>query len=125
MDSAELRKLSNRKISVAILVWVIIIFLLFFLNQCSKNHQLKKEISKIRKEIKVDYEQRIKKRDLIINNLEKDNQYKKIEIDRINKKLDSLDKLKNKIIIEYVDKIQQIKVMDSEKIKNYWNGQFN
>jgi hypothetical protein len=43
----------------------------------------------------------------------------------MNDKIDSLDKVKNKIKIKYIDRIQEIKVMDSEKIKNYWNGEFN
>jgi hypothetical protein len=125
MDSAELREFSSRKISVAILIWILLIFSMFFVNQCSKNNQLKREISKIRKEMKTDYEERIKKRELIIQSLRKDNQLKKIEIDKMNDKIDSLDKIKNKIIIKYVDRIKEIKVMDSEKIKNYWDGEFN
>jgi uncharacterized membrane protein YfhO len=125
MDSSDLRELSSRKISVAILIWVVLIFLMFLVNQCSRNNQLKREMSKMRKELKTDYEERIKKRELIIQRLQKDNQLKKMEIDRMNDKIDSLDKVKNKIKIKYVDRIQEIKFMDSEKIKNYWNGQFN
>lgn len=116
--------LLKKKIGLNILIWVIIIFLLFSLNQCSRNFELKKEVSKIRKEMKTDYEERIKKRELIIQRLQKDNQLKKIEIDRMNDKIDSLDKVKEKIKIKYVDRIKEIKIMDSEKIKNYWDGQF-
>lgn len=116
--------LLKKKIGLNILIWVIIIFLLFSLNQCSRNFELKKEVSKIRKEMKTDYEERIKKRELIIQRLQKDNQLKKIEIDRMNDKIDSLDKVKRKIQIKYVDRIKEIKIMDSEKIKNYWDGQF-
>jgi hypothetical protein len=43
----------------------------------------------------------------------------------MNNKIDSLDKVKRKIQIKYVDRIQEIKIMDSEKIKNYWNEEFN
>ena len=125
MDSSDLRELSSRKISVAILIWVVLIFLMFLVNQCSRNNQLKREMSKMRKELKTDYEERTKKRELIIQRLQKDNQLKKMEIDRMNDKIDSLDKVKNKIKIKYIDRIQEIKVMDSEKIKNYWNGEFN
>ena len=125
MDSSELRALSSRKISVAVLIWVVLIFLMFAVNQCSRNNQLKREVSKMRKELKTDYEERIKKRELIIQRLEKDNQLKKREIDRMNDKIDSLDKVKRKIQIKYVDRIKEIKYMDSEKIKNYWNGEFN
>jgi hypothetical protein len=125
MDSSDLRELSSRKISIAILIWVVLIFLMFLVNQCSRNNQLKREMSKMRKELKTDYEERIKKRELIIQRLQKDNQLKKMEIDRMNDKIDSLDKVKNKIKIKYIDRIQEIKVMDSEKIKNYWNGEFN
>jgi hypothetical protein len=125
MDSSELRALSSRKISVAVLIWVVLIFLMFLVNQCSSNNQLKREISKIRKELKTDYEERIKKRELIIQSLRKDNQSKRMEIERMNNKIDSLDKVKRKIQIKYVDRIQEIKIMDSEKIKNYWNEEFN
>ena len=125
MDSSELRSLSSRKISVAVLIWVVLIFLMFAVNQCSRNNQLKQEVSKMRKELKTDYEERIKKRELIIQRLQKDNQLKKIEIDRMNDKIDSLDKVKRKIQIKYVDRIKEIKIMDSEKIKNYWDGEFN
>jgi hypothetical protein len=124
MDSAEFRELSSRKISVAVLIWVVLIFLMFAVNQCSRNNQLKREVSKMRKELKTDYEERIKKRELIIQRLEKDNQLKKKEIERMNDKIDSLDKVKSKIKIKYVDRIQEIKNMDSEQIKKYWDGQF-
>jgi uncharacterized membrane protein YfhO len=125
MDSSELRALSSRKISVAVLIWIVLIFLMFAVNQCSRNNQLKRDVSKMRKELKTDYEERIKKRELIIQGLQKDNQLKKMEIDRMNDKIDSLDKVKRKIQIKYVDRIKEIKIMDSEKIKNYWDGEFN
>ncbi len=125
MDSSELRELSSRKISVAVLIWVVLIFLMFAVNQYSANNKLKKEVSKIRKELKTDYEERIKKRELVIDILRKDNLSKKMEIERMNNKIDSLDKIKRKIQIKYVDRIREIKIMDSEKIKNYWDGEFN
>jgi ABC-type multidrug transport system fused ATPase/permease subunit len=124
MDSTELRWLSSRKISVAVLIWVILIFLMFLVNQFSRNYQLKREVSKMRKELKTDYEERIKKRELIIQRLEIDNQLKKKEIDKMNDRIDSLNKVKNKIQIKYVQRIQEIKYMDSEQIKKYWDGQF-
>ena len=43
----------------------------------------------------------------------------------MNRKIDSLDRVKSKIKIKYVDRIKEIKVMDSKKIKNYWDGEFN
>ena len=124
MDLSEFTKFPSRKISVSFLIWVVLIFLLFALNQLNEKNQLKKEISKNRKELKNDYEERIKKRELIIKDLEKDNQLKKIQIDIMNRKIDSLDRVKSKIKIKYVDRIKEIKVMDSEKIKNYWDGEF-
>lgn len=120
----DLSELSSRKISVLVLIWIVLIFILFGLNQCSTNIKLKQEVSKMRKEIKNDYEEQIKKRELIIKDLEKDNQLKKIQIDIMNRKIDSLDRVKSKIKIKYVDRIKEIKVMDSEKIKNYWDGEF-
>jgi hypothetical protein len=125
MDSSELRELSSRKISVAVLIWVVLIFLMLGVNQWNRNVQLKREIYKIRKELKTDYEERIKNRVLIIHRLQKDNQLKQIQIDRMNDRIDSLDKVKSKIKIKYVNRIQEIKYMDSEQIKKYWDGQFN
>ena len=52
MDSSELRYLSNRKISATILIWIVLAFLLFSINQFNSNRKLKKEISEIRKELK-------------------------------------------------------------------------
>ena len=124
MDLSEFTKFPSRKISVSFLIWVVLIFLLFALNQLNEKNQLKQEVSKMRKEIKNDYEEQIKKRELIIKDLEKDNQLKKIQIDIMNRKIDSLDRVKSKIKIKYVDRIKEIKVMDSEKIKNYWDGEF-
>jgi septal ring factor EnvC (AmiA/AmiB activator) len=124
MDSL-VSKLSSLKINVAVLICVVLIFITFALNQCSGNNQLKSDISKMRKELKKDYDERIKKRELIINDLRKDNQSKRIEIQGMNNKIDSLDKVKSKIHIKYVDRIMGIKIMDSEKIKNYWGGEFN
>ena len=124
MDLSEFTKFSSRKISVSFLIWVVLIFLLFALNQFNEKNQLKREVSKMRKEIKNDYEEEINKRELIIKDLEKDNQFKKIQIDIMNRKIDSLDKVKSKIKIKYVDRIKEIKVMDSKKIKNYWDGEF-
>jgi hypothetical protein len=125
MDSTELRELSSRKISLAVLIWVVLVFLMLAVNQWNRNVQLKREVSKIRKEMKTDYEERIKKRELIIQGLQKDNQLKQVQIDRMNDRIDSLDKVKSKIKIKYVNRIQEIKFMDSEQIKKYWDGQFN
>jgi biopolymer transport protein ExbB/TolQ len=124
MVDFNVSNITTKKISVSILIWVIILFSLFSLNQFVRNNELKKEVSKIRKELKTDYEERIKKRELIIQGLEKDNQVKKLQIERMIEKIDSLDKVKEKIKIKYVHRIQEIKLMDSEKIKNYWDGQF-
>ena len=99
--------------------------MLFSLNQCNRNRQLKNEISKIRTELKKDYEEKIKKRELIIEKLKKDNDLKKIEIDKINNSIDSLDKVKNKIMLKYKYITKEIKIMDSEKIKKYWYEEFN
>jgi predicted Holliday junction resolvase-like endonuclease len=125
MDSNDFREFSSRKISIAVLIWVVLIFLMLAVNQWNRNVQLKRELSKIRKELKTDYEERIKNRVLIIHRLQKDNQLKKKEIDRMNDKIDSLNKVKSKIKIKYVNRIQEIKYMDSEQINKYWDGQFN
>jgi GTPase involved in cell partitioning and DNA repair len=117
--------LSKKKIGVNVLVWLTIIFILFSLNQCNRNRQLKKELSKTRTELKKDYEERIKQRELNIETLKIDNEIKRNQIERMNNKIDSLDNVKNKIIVKYIDRIKEIKVMDSQEINNYWNEQFN
>jgi len=125
MNINEFEKITTQKIIVSILMWVVIIFTLFLLNQCSQKHQLKRQIAKIRKEIKGDYESKIKEREKIIEGLKKDNQFKKELIEKMNYKIDSLDRVKSKIKTKYIFRIQEIKNMDSEKIKNYWNEQLN
>lgn len=125
MDEYKIIENAQKKISIYILICFLIIFLLFSLNQCNRNRQLKNEISKIRTELKKDYEEKIKKRELIIEKLKKDNDLKKIEIDKINNSIDSLDKVKNKIMLKYKYITKEIKIMDSEKIKKYWYEEFN
>ena len=125
MDEYKIIENAQKKISVYILICFLIIFLLFSLNQCNRNRQLKNEISKIRTELKKDYEEKIKKRELIIEKLKKDNDLKKREIDKINNSIDSLDKVKNKIMLKYKYITKEIKIMDSEKIKKYWYEEFN
>jgi hypothetical protein len=116
---------SSHKIKIAVLMWIALIILMFGVVQCSRKNQLNSDISKIRKELKKDYAEKIKQRELVINDLRKDNQSKKIEIERMSSKIDSLDKVKKKIQIKYVDRIKEIKIMDLEKIRNYWGGEFN
>ena len=125
MDEYKIIENAQKKISIYILICFLIIFLLFSLNQCNRNRQLKNEISKIRTELKKDYEEKIKKRELIIEKLKKDHDLKKIEIDKINNSIDSLDKVKNKIMLKYKYITKEIKIMDSEKIKKYWYEEFN
>ena len=43
----------------------------------------------------------------------------------MNQKIDSLEKVKNKIKIKYVDIVKDINDMDAEQIKNYWDEEFN
>ena len=125
LELEEFKKYANRKINLNILIWVSLIFTFFLMNQCNGKNILKEEISTMRKELKNDYEGKISKREIIIKSLEKDNKLKKIQIEKMNNKIDSLDKVKSKIHIKYVDRIKDIRVMGSEEIKNYWNGEFN
>jgi len=115
----------KKKIGMNILIWVLIIFTLLSFNQWSRNYQLKRELSKIRKEMKKDLEEQIKQRELIIQKLRKDNDFKRGEIDKMNQTIDSLNKVKGKIKIKYVDIVKDINDMDAEQIKNYWNEEFN
>ena len=125
MDIYKIKQLKEKKISVITLICILIIFIIFFFNQCSSNYSLKKEISNMRKELKIDYQERIKQREIIIDSLNKDNQLKKTKIEEMNNKIDSLNEIKNKIITKYKEKIKDIKIMDSEKIKKYWYEEFN
>lgn len=125
VDLNEFEKYANKKMNLNILIWVSLVFSFFLMNQCNRSNDLKKEISTMRKELKKDYDEKIAKRELMIESLQKDNKLKKIEISKMNDKIDSLDKVKSKIRIKYVDRIKDINVMGSEEIKNYWNGEFN
>ena len=125
VDLNEFEKYANKKMNLNILIWVSLVFSFFLMNQCNRSNDLKKEISTMRKELEKDYDEKISKRELMIESLQKDNKLKKIEISKMNDKIDSLDKVKSKIRIKYVDRIKDINVMGSEEIKNYWNGEFN
>jgi hypothetical protein len=125
MDLSKFEESANKKLNLSVFIWVTLIFSFFLLNQCNSSNHLKKELSKLRKELKIDYEERIEKRDSIIQSLEKDNKLKKIQISKMISKIDSLDKVKGKIRIKYIDRIREIRVMDSEQVKNYWDEQFN
>lgn len=125
MNLSKFEESANKRLNLSVFIWVVLIFSLFLLNQCNSSNNLKKEISKLRKELKIDYEEKIAKRDSIIKSLEKDNEFKKNQISKMISKIDSLDKVKGKIRIKYIDRIREIRVMDSEQVKNYWDEQFN
>ena len=117
--------LSKVKINLNIVLWIVVVFLLFLVNQMSNNSQLKSDLSKYRKKDKKEIEKNIDNRDKIIEKLEAENRNYKIEIQDMIIKIDSLQRIKRKIQIKYVDKISNIKIMDSEQIKNYWDEEFN
>ena len=125
MDLSKFEESANKRLNLSVFIWVTLIFSFFLLNQCNSSNHLKKELSKLRKELKTDYEERIEKRDSIIKSLEKDNEFKKNQISKMISKIDSLDKVKGRIRIKYIDRIREIRVMDSEQVKNYWDEQFN
>lgn len=117
--------LTKIKVKLNIVLWVLIIFLLFLLNQMSNNNRLKSDLSKYRKNHKKEIEQKIDTRDKIIKKLTTENRNYKNEIEEMMLKIDSLQRVKRKIQIKYVDRISNIKIMDSEQIKNYWHEEFN
>ena len=117
--------LSKVKINLNIVLWIVVVFLLFLVNQISNNSQLKSDLSKYRKKHKKEIEKNIDNRDKIIEKLEAENRNYKIEIQDMVIKIDSLQRIKRKIQIKYVDRISNIKIMDSEQIKNYWDEKFN
>jgi hypothetical protein len=117
--------LSKVKINLNIVLWIVVVFLLFLVNQMSNNSQLKSDLSKYRKKDKKEIEKNIDNRDKIIEKLEAENRNYKIEIQDMVIKIDSLQRIKRKIQIKYVDRISNIKIMDSEQIKNYWDEEFN
>jgi uncharacterized protein YlxW (UPF0749 family) len=125
MDIIEFEKYAKKKISVNILIWVTLIFSFFLISQCNRTNDFKKEVSIVTKQLKNDYQKKISERESIIKSLQKDNKLKKIQIEKMNNKIDSLDKVKSKIQIKYVDRVRGIKIMSSEEIKNYWDGEFN
>ena len=125
MDIIEFEKYAKKKISVNILIWVSLIFSFFLISQCNRTNNFKQEVSIVTKQLKNDYQKKISERESIIKSLQKDNKLKKIQIEKMNNKIDSLDKVKSKIQIKYVDRVRGIKIMGSEEIKNYWDGEFN
>jgi uncharacterized protein YlxW (UPF0749 family) len=117
--------LTKIKIKLNIIIWVIIVFILFLLNQASNNFQLKSDISKIRKKQKKEIQNNIENREKVIERLKAENKTYKTEVKDLIIKIDSLQRIKTKIQIKYVDRISNIKVMDSEQIKKYWDEEFN
>jgi hypothetical protein len=115
----------NKKINISIILWVAFIFSLLLLNQCSNNHQLKKQIDSVSKDLRKEYEDRIKEREITIDKLRKENEKYRKEIQFMNHKIDSLNLVKNKIVIKYRDRIKDIKLMDIKSITEYWNEEFN
>jgi hypothetical protein len=79
----------------------------------------------MRNELNKELDEKIKSRELIIQKLRNDNDLKRLEIDNMYLKLDSISRVKNKIKIKYVDVIIDINNMDSQQIKNYWYEEFN
>jgi len=117
--------LTKIKIKLNIIIWVIIVFILFLLNQAYNNFQLKSDISKIRKKQKKEIQNNIENREKVIERLKAENKTYKTEVKDLIIKIDSLQRIKTKIQIKYVDRISNIKVMDSEQIKKYWDEEFN
>ena len=117
--------LTKIKINLNIVLWIIIVFILFLINQASNNIQLKSDISKIRKKQKKEIQKNIESREKLIERLKAENTTYKNEVEDLIIKIDSLQRIKRKIQIKYVDRISNIKVMDSEQIKKYWDEEFN
>ena len=117
--------LSTFKVKSNIFIWVLIICILFFINQKYNNFQSKSDLSKYRENQKKEIRQNIENRNKVIKILEAENNKFKMEINDMNTRIDSLQKLKIKIKIQYVDRVSKIKIMDSEEIKNYWYEEFN
>jgi hypothetical protein len=117
--------LTKIKINLNIVLWIIIVFILFLINQASNNIQLKSDISKIRKKQKKEIQKNIESREKLIERLKSENKTYKNEVEDLIIKIDSLQRIKRKIQIKYVDRISNIKVMDSEQIKKYWDEEFN
>lgn len=115
----------NQKISLNLLMWLLVVFVFFSLNQLARNYQLKKELSKVKKDNKQQIEDRIEKRNKQIFQLRKDNDFKRVQIEKMNQKIDSLEKVKNKIRIKYIYIKKDINSMDAQQIKKYWNEEFN
>lgn len=117
--------MTEKKVNLYIVIWIIILFLLFSLNQFRTNYQLKKQLSEIRVNLKNVYEQRIKNREVLIKKLRSENELNIKEIQKRNKTIDSLNTIKQKIQIKYIRILKDIKVMDADKLKKYWNEEFN
>lgn len=117
--------LSRFKVNSNIFIWVLIICILIFLNIKYNNFQSNSDLSKYRENQKKEIRKNIENRDLIIKKLELENNKFKMEINDMNTRIDSLQQLKIKIQIKYVDRVSNIKIMDSEEIKNYWYEEFN
>lgn len=109
---------------LSLLIVTIILSSIFMLQSYSTNRRLKKlyesEIEKTKKK----YLEEIRQKEENIKNLLNDNKNQDKIIEKANKSIDSLQKVKNRVEIKYKWKYKEIELYNTEQIKNYWKNEF-
>ena len=109
---------------LSLLIVTIILSSIFMLQSYSSNRRLKKlyesEIEKTKKK----YLEEIRQKEENIKNLLNDNKNQDKIIEKANKSIDSLQKVKNRVEIKYKWKYKEIELYNTEQIKNYWKNEF-
>ena len=103
----------------ALIACVIITVFTFFMAR-----RYKKQYEKGLSEIRAEKEKDIKLRDLRIRALQWDNMLKDFKIESANQKIDSLEQVKQKIVIRYKDRYKEIESFTSDEITKYWQNEF-
>ena len=118
-------KMNTRKfffVSI-ILVILLVIVSLSLVSKSITYNRYKKEYERNINQIKQQKELEIKKANNKIIDLLKKNVILSIEISEANHKIDSLEKVKNKVVIKYQIKYKQIDKYNAEQILKYWKNE--
>ena len=103
-----------------VLLIVIVVLAIFNISQCANSGKKNKYyIDKLNARSKSE----IELRELHIKKLTKTIQYKDALIKQARVSIDSLEQLKGRVEIVYINRVQQINTFTSKQLENYWKDE--
>ena len=114
----------KEKFLIGILCVGLVILIGFLISSYSTQLRYKKFYKTQMQKLKDDNQKDIAEKEKHIKYLINQNNLRDIDIANANNKIDSLEKVKNKIQIKYILKYKEIQKFNSEQIKNYWKNEF-